>query len=400
MMKSLFYIAVPLVAALTIRPSYHINNHRIESSSLQMAIESNDLKNAKKKRKQGSIASRLSIAAKEAAEKKARNGGISKSFSSLHDTDDEDDYYDSANLSSITKLSQSIDEELLRPRDGYRPSRETSSMRLLLDHNDRTESTQVPKRSLGCRHVAVVFSKPLCEDQITTEYASRLVSLARAMQFDDYRPDIICLCGSSETSEGLVAETSAGVIFFRHLCAANDISLNDTNLCIIKQEEDVLSWTSSSLHPLVEEVIGRRYLKDWLEQSDVYERPTDEYGLTRQNQRKNVHIHLTLISTDYHLCNLNDIHVRSPRQSPLNAFQHENERAARVYKGIAKTTWCFRYSTYPYVYSKSEVAAFLGKCYLIAQELRPLLVNLRGVADEVSLLLFEAKLLFFAKFFI
>lgn len=356
-----------------------------------MAIKSNDLKTVKKKRKPGSVASRLSIAAKEAAEKRAKNGDVGKPFSSFYnsDTDDDDDYSDSANLSSITKLSQSIDEELLHPRDGYRPSRETSSMRLLLDHNDRTEATDFPKRSVGCRHVAVVFSKPLSEDQITTEYASRLVSLARTMKFDDYRPDMICFCGSSETSgEGLVTETSAGVIFFRHLCSANHISLDDTNLCIIPQNEDDISWSPRSLHPLVEELVGQCYLKTWLEESDIFERPIDEYGLTRQQQRKNIHIHVTLISTDYHLCNLNDIHVLSPRQSPLNALKQENEHAAKIYRGIAKTTWCFGYSTYPYVYSKSEVSAFLGKCYLLAQELRPLLVNLRGVALEVSTLLF------------
>eukprot|EP00980_Cylindrotheca_fusiformis_P028152 scaffold22583_cov106-Cylindrotheca_fusiformis.AAC.23 len=355
-----------------------------------MAIKSNDLKTGKKQ-KRGSVAARLSIAAKKAAEKRANSGQISKPLSEISESDDDDD---SAKLPSITKLSQSIDEELLRPRDGYRPSRETSSMRLLLDHNDRTEATEIPKKSLGLRHVAVVFSKPLREDQITIEYASRLVSLARSMKFDDYKPDMICFCGSSTPAEGgLVTDTAAGVIFFRHLCMANDIPLDETILSIIAQKEDGLSWSSKSLHPLVEEVVGRRYLKHWLSHSDVYERPIDEYGLTRQQQRKNIHIHLTLVSTDYHLCNLNDIHVRSPRQSPLNELKQEIERIAKVYKGIAKTTWCFRYATYPYVYSKSEVSAFLGKCYLIAQELRPLLVNLRGVANEVSAILLEENAL-------
>ena len=350
-----------------------------------MAMSSSDLKNVKRARKKGSIAARLSTAAKKAAGKnEMKNLTVSqkKKKSSSREIEDEIEDY---NLSSITKLSKSIDEELLRPRDGYRPTRETSSMRILLEHNDRTEETKVPKQALGCRHVAVVFSKPLWKDQITTEYASRLVSLARAMKFDDYKPILICFSGSTETSKSnLVAETSAGVIFFRHLCATNGISLEDTNICIAGQDKnDHSSWSSSSLHPLVEEVIVRRYLKDWLEMSDVYERPTDEYGLTRQKQRKNIHVHLTLISTDYHLCNLNDIHVRSPRQSPLGALTNELEHAAKIYKGIAKTTWSFRYSTYPYVYSKNEVAAFLGRCYLMAQELQPLLVNLRGVADQV-----------------
>lgn len=351
-----------------------------------MATSSSDLKTVKRKRKKGSIAARLSTAAKEAAEKnKVERIRLSKQSTEKIEHENEGD-----NLSSISKLSKSIDEELLRPSDGYRPIRETSSMRILLEHNDRLEASNVPKEALGCRHVAVVFSKPLWKDQITTEYASRLVSLARAMKDDDYKPTLICFCGSTETSKSnLVAETSAGVIFFRHLCATNEISLEDTDLCVVRQEKNDHTWSSSSLNSLVEEVIVRgRYLKKWLEKSDVYERPTDEYGLTRQKQRKNIHVHLTLISTDYHLCNLNDIHVRSPRQSPLKALEHELEHAAKIYKGIAKTTWSFRYSTYPYVYSKNEVAAFLGKCYLMAQELQPLLVNLRGVEDQVSSLLF------------
>mmetsp|Transcript_40443 Transcript_40443/g.97620 ORF Transcript_40443/g.97620 Transcript_40443/m.97620 type:complete len:546 (-) Transcript_40443:197-1834(-) len=348
-----------------------------ERTKLHMAIKSKDLKGATPNdQNAGSIASRLSKAAKEAAEKRGLNGTPMPLPTGMQEDDD-------SSLSSIAKLAQSIDEELLHPRDGYRPSRETSSIRLLLDHNDSTEADEGLTLSLGCRHVAVVFSKPLSDDQITTEYASRLVSLARLMKYENYRPELICFCGSPlAEGDGLVTATSAGVVFLRHLCSANEISLENTNLCIITQDEDELSWTESSLHPLVQEVIGRGYLKDWLEQSDVYERPTDEYGLMRQRQRKNIHVHLTLVSTDYHLCNLNDIHVRSPRQSPLNALQHKIDHAAKVYKGIAKSTWCFRYATYPYVYSKSEVAAFLGKCYLMSQELRPLLVNLRGVANE------------------
>lgn len=348
-------------------------------TKLGMAIKSKDLKGATPNDQNGrSIASRLSKAAKEASEKRGLNE-TPMSFSTGGKGEND------SSLSSIAKLAQSIDEELLHPRDGYRPSRETSSIRLLLDHNDSTEKDEGLTLSLGCRHVAVVFSKPLSDDQITTEYASRLVSLARFMKYEKYHPVLICFCGPPEAEDdGLVTATSAGVVFFRHLCSANGISLENTNLCIITQGEDELSWTESSLHPLVQEVIGRGYLKDWLEQSDVYERPTDEYGLLRERQRKNIHIHVTLVSSDYHLCNLNDIHVRSPRQSPLNALQHKIDHSAQMYKGIAKSSWCFRYATYPYVYSKSEVAAFLGKCYLMSQELRPLLVNLRGVANEVS----------------
>ena len=123
-------------------------------------------------------------------------------------------------------------------------------------------------------------------------------------------------------------------------------------------------------------------MDQWLSESTVYESKTDEYGLTRQEPRKKIRIHITLISTDYHLCSMNDIHLRSPRQSPLNTLQVQ---VGATRKGIVDTTWSFRYSSYPYVYAKDEAVAFLGNCYLLSQDLLPLLVNLKGVVDNVSI---------------
>ena len=39
-----------------------------------------------------------------------------------------------------------------------------------------------------------------------------------------------------------------------------------------------------------------------------------------RRQRVKLHLHFSLISSEYHLCILNDIHVRSPVHSPLNAL--------------------------------------------------------------------------------
>lgn len=267
-----------------------------------------------------------------------------------------DDDNKDENLRSITDLSKIIDQELLRPRDGYRPPRETSSMRTLLEHNDKTaggvtnSETGSAKKS-EYRDVAMVFSKPLSKDQITIEYASRLVLLGQMMKYDDYRPSLICFCGSTKPKQdNLVAETSAGVLFFRHLCAANDISLEGSDLCIVDHDDARdTSWSSSSsLHGVVEEM-RRHHLDHWLEQSQRYESAMDEYGMTREEPRKKIHVHFTLISTDYHLCNLNDIHVRSSRQSPLNTMLHELEQSIRGYRGLAQITWRFKYSPYPYL---------------------------------------------------
>ncbi len=366
----------------------------VQAFLLKMATSSSDLKKSDRKNKKRdikSVAARLSKAAKEAAAVKPK---------SVDDTIQEYPRFAARfsrqttpleqPLKSITDLSRTIDEELLRPRDGYRPPRETTSMRTLLEHNDEASDAmsngKITKRRPTCSNVAMVFSKPLCKDQITTEYVSRLTLLAHIMKDENYRPSLICFCGSTKPKQdNLVAETSAGVIFFRHLCAANDISLDDVDICIIKHEDAKdTSWSScTSLHPVAEELFHRGYLQSWLEKSHVCEAATDEYGMTRDEPRKKIHIHFTMISTDYHLCNLNDIHTRSPRQSPLKAMLQELEQSIRSFRGLAEITWQFRYSPYPYVDSKDELTVFLGKCYKLAQELRPLLVNIRGVANQV-----------------
>jgi hypothetical protein len=364
-------------------------------------------------------------------------------------------------------------------------------MRVLLEHNNKYDyndshregedditclveegSTAPSKRrgnkkktTLVARHrphdVAILFARPLIEDQITIEYASRLISLAKAIKFENYRPEWICFCSSlgnrrihykQRAQQNSVSATAAGEDFFRQLCAANDIVLEGIGLCQIshdpapinsgrhvdvdhdrngdeEQTEGVamnkptplpehtqdsselsstlssVSWSSSVLRPVVESLVDQGYLERWLDQSSVFESETDEYGMTRQDPRKKIQIHWTLFSTEYDLCNLNDIHIRSPRQSPLGMLAHDLEQAVsqklRYRRGIVQTTWSFHYTIYPFVLFRSSAAAspehipdndekdgdltaFLGKCFLMSQELVPLVVNLRGVAENVS----------------
>lgn len=415
-------------------------------------------RNLKKSTQQSrSVVSRLAKAARDAAAAKKRLLEQENNREDVNSTDEK-------KLPTITNLYAVIDEELLHPKNGNKPSRETSSIRVLLEHNtenevfltqgDTDEPTSTPEaqhastkgradikdsrnkgNKLRPHQVAIVFARPQVDGQVTIEYASRLMSLAKLIKYDGYRPDLICFCGSysfissvhngdQPKTEAAVSDTAAGVIFFRHLCAANDIPLVDIDLCMIPEEvqeeastlidgihddindgvwNDTLppesppllkmvpSSPSKLFHPVVEELLRSQYLEQWLDQSQVFESETDEYGMTRREPRKKIQIHWTLVSTEYHLCNLNDIHIRSPRQSPLTTLVHEVEQAVsrRFRRGIVKNTWSFRYSAYPYVYYDESdgdgvLIAFLGKCYLMAQGLVPLLVNLRGVAENVS----------------
>jgi len=153
--------------------------------------------------------------------------------------------------------------------------------------------------------------------------------------------------------------------------------------------------------------------------------------------QKKVSVHFTLISTEYHLCNINDVHHRSPQRSLLtimeamggafkdpnqygysagNYFRSpydsmldynreiqdgsdddyysyrqdiddrdslaDNDDDLPVTQGIVLTSWSFQYATYPYIYAKDDAVVFLGKCYLLGEELKPLLVNMKGVVDQ------------------
>jgi len=423
----------PPVAATAVITSFATKS-RMSTWSLNMATSSSDLKNditqtkilttrvdegVIKKKKQSekdledtskkqakrfkgisnNVVSRLAKAAKEAAvkkrktttatakEKKKATRSAGPSFNDYtKDTlcfdddcplfdDDEDSDENQDDLSSIMKLNNVIDEELLRPTDGYKPSRETDSIRVLLEHNNNqnrnsgrptfnksvvsSSSSELLKNkkngknndnNMTHKDVAIVFARPLSEDQLTIEYAVRLVSLAKAMKFEGYKPNLICFMGPASSFAS--------------------------------------SWSPSSLNPVVKKMLNKKYLEKWLEESKAYESDMDEYGMTRQEPRKKIHIHWKLFSTEYHLCNLNDIHIRSPRQSPLARLMHDLEHAARsehYRRGIIQTTWSFHYSVYPYVVSSNKEKmkeAFLGKCYLMAQSLVPLLVNLKGVAEN------------------
>ena len=74
------------------------------------------------------------------------------------------------------------------------------------------------------------------------------------------------------------------------------------------------------------------------------------------------------------------VHVRGSNTSPVVP-----ERS--TFGGIENsvdTSWSFQYGTYPFLHGKDESIVFLGQCYLLGEELTPLLVNMQGVVEQVS----------------
>ena len=314
---------------------------------------------------------------------------------------------------------------------------ETDSMQSLLGYNhfegewsDRNSTTY---------HVVIVFGKGLINDQISIEYATRIRTLVKLLKEEEsFQPKLICFTGgndyltsiNSNNIDGLgggggtektISDASAGYVYFLHLCASQNIHINpqQTNVYVDKRngvnERDAMERVASEL--------WRRYIKSWLKERPLTERKNQHYGVGWHILERRVDIHFTLISTEYHLCNLNDVHHRSPGKSflqPLVSLRglvgsdrwvnkdeleamdpsysssvhvssntapllSESDRAS--FAGIENsvdTSWSFQYGTYPFLHGKEDSIVFLGQCYLLGEELTPLLVNMKGVVEQVS----------------
>jgi len=251
----------------------------------------------------------------------------------------------------------------------------------------------------------------LVRDQVTVEYGSRIRTLVRLFKEEpEFRPSLVIFCGGVSYGNH-VSDADAGYIFFRHMCEAQNIDLDGVGIFIDSQstndEEAVLN--------VIDEV-RMNYVPPWLEISPSMENFSDEFNDGSIGQRKKINVHFTFISTEYHLCNINDIHHRSPQQSLLIGMElmgeefknptHQNSSPIHTENdhlrnghngydihdnyvpdylvpcGLVEASWSFQYATYPYICAKDDAVVFLGKCYLLGEELVPLLMNMKGVVEQ------------------
>jgi hypothetical protein len=293
-------------------------------------------------------------------------------------------------LGSLQQLTHAIDAQLLQNKANNfsRMMQPQDSMSSLLDFNTEHENNP------SYYTVALVFGKALQQDQVTAEYAARIRALVQYMMEENLHVDALCFCGP-KTGDNHLATADAGYTFFRHLCASHNVDLSAVNIIMDRTSKDeaaVLVHLAKHLQAY--------YIADWLKEAALEETApaNDKYSLAR-NLRKKIHVHLELISTGYHLCNLNDIHHRSPGQSflrPVELMRREyssfaqyevwddddDDEIAEERGGIVETSWSYRYATYPYLYAKEDAVAFMARCYLLGQELMPLFINLKGVVQE------------------
>jgi hypothetical protein len=309
-------------------------------------------------------------------------------------------------IGNLQKLTKVIDEQLLLSKRTdllSTPTQAYDSMSALLRSNDENKPS-----SPQPFHVAVVFGKALQEDQVTVEYAARIRSLVELLlnvrkdgdgPNDQNEIQVVCFCGST-APDNHIADADAGYVFFRHLCAANNVQIHTLGIYI-----DRTSKEEGTALQNVMNYLQTHHVPHWLSMSGTEESAVDEYGLERRAPRKKIHLHISLISTSHHLCNLNDIHHRSPGQSLLrpmkvlkkeyssNSFLNDweedvGDQKSKSRAGIVETSWSFRYVPYPYLSTDDDSLAFMGRCYRLGEELYPLFINLKGIVNEVRIIVF------------
>lgn len=297
---------------------------------------------------------------------------------------------------SLSQLTRVIDSKLFAngPRGTFRgdyPEIEgvvqnaRDNMISLLGFNQAKGDWKIHS-STSTFNVAIVFGKKLVRDQVTVEYASRIRTLGRLFKNEpEFRPSLVCFLGGVADGSN-IANSDAGYIFFRHMCEAQGIDLGGVDVFINNDSEDDYEAVMS-----VTEAVKEKYIPQWLEGSP---------NMT-PSQQKSIDVHFTLVSTEYHLCNINDVHHRSPEQSLLEGMEHMGETLhvhrhcisdsqqyqdklskKEFVQGVVRTSWSFQYATYPYIYAKNDSVVFLGKCFLLGEELKPLLVNMKAVVEQ------------------
>lgn len=314
------------------------------------------------------------------------------------------------------------------------PIRHDNSMQSLLGYNEI--QGEWSDRNSTTYHVAVIFAKPLIRDHVTIEYSSRLRTLVKMLRDEDtenYRPRLICFVngcsgvegGENHRGKNAVSDACAGYIYFRHLCASQNVTIDDSRTEFwVDSSDNIEGGDERSAMERVASELWRRHIKSWLKDRPLTQRLNQHYGPSGWTVlERRVDIHFTLVSTDYHLCNLNDVHNRSPRKSflqPLVTLRglvgsdrwvtqadalevmdpgystsvHVQKNAndgvpstPNNFGGIENsvdTSWSFQYSTYPFLSDEKEAVVFLGQCYLLGEELTPLLVNMRGVVERTE----------------
>ena len=191
------------------------------------------------------------------------------------DDDTEDSSYD------LIDLTKKIDEMIssgkplqsMQRRNSRREvhvQHETDSMQSLLGYNH--VEGEWSDRNSTTYHVAIVFGKPLIRDQVTIEYATRLRTLAKLLKEEPtFRPSLICFTGGVSAPENALSDAAAGYVYFRHLCASQNINIDDSQTRFWVDDAKSGGNEREAMERIASE-LWRNYIKNWLKDRPLTER--------------------------------------------------------------------------------------------------------------------------------
>jgi hypothetical protein len=317
------------------------------------------------------------------------------------------------------------------------------------------------------RHVAIVLAKPLQDDRLTVEGAARVKYLLQSILEGKYAPHLVVFCGPVSGPNNRVSDADASYMYFRNLWECT-IRANRQRLgggdgenengdgargggvaIALRRPEFYLERMpidQGGLQQLAQH-IQQSYVSRWWEEIVADEARQQQAGAealasatttttptAKRSKPKKLQIHFSLVSSEYQLCQLNDIHVRSPNQSALRALRSlaktssssttaTNSASSATTQStrsgsslvasapqVEQPTWSFHGVT-SWLYSSSLPApspdrpshpfngtatpqpannqqqqhplrAFCAKTYKTAQHMVPVLYNLRGVVEH------------------
>ena len=191
------------------------------------------------------------------------------------DDDTEDSSYDLINLTK--KIDEMISSgkplQSMQRRNSRREvhvQHETDSMQSLLGYNH--VEGEWSDRNSTTYHVAIVFGKPLIRDQVTIEYATRLRTLAKLLKEEPtFRPSLICFTGGVSAPENALSDAAAGYVYFRHLCASQNINIDDSQTRFWVDDAKSGGNEREAMERIASE-LWRNYIKTWLKDRPLTER--------------------------------------------------------------------------------------------------------------------------------
>ncbi len=295
------------------------------------------------------------------------------------------------------------------------------------------------------RHVAVVLTKRSMvvkgKHRLTVECARRIERLIHAINNEHYTPDVIVFVGEKFTNTSTVtgdcthtSDANLGFDYFMALVHRSVDPLHRIDLTNVTFHMEELPTSSNALANIAS-YIQSNHMIQWFAQA-IHEANATAHEATLSNnispknhhnqphrRRLKLHVQFALTSSDYHLCILNDIHVRSPGQSPLRFLDRwttssiiKNITTSKVqssalnlqlhsFAGVQlETSWTYMYSTTANLHRRMgplmfdltvtyydddddanvAIASFSSICYQRAQDLVPVLQNLRGVVANTE----------------